>query len=127
MTVQRVPRRFATCPIRMPPPPAQSHAAALAAAGTARAPPTSAAMSLSATVLIHTPPNAIVSTASAVTAMRHDCADSTELVGKGGISDSDDSVIAAGALCSNAGITTLNCGFGRDPTRLHNRTLWRMM
>src|SRR5690349_4009842 len=82
MTVQRVPTRLATCPIRMPPPPAQSHAAALAAAGTARAPPTSAAMSLSATVLIHTPPNAIVSTASAVTAMRQDCAVSIDRVGE---------------------------------------------
>src|SRR5689334_6425024 len=98
ITVQRVPTRLATCPIRMPPPPTLSHAAALAKAGTDRAPPTSAAMSLSATVLIHTPPNAIVRTKRAVTAMRHDCAVSIDRGGEGGITDSDGGVLLAAVV-----------------------------
>src|SRR5262249_7703514 len=59
ITVERVPTLSAMRPIRMPPKPEPSQARALARAGTERAPPTSAAMSLSATAVIQAPPNAI--------------------------------------------------------------------
>jgi hypothetical protein len=69
----------------MPPAPAHSQVSAPAKAGIERAPPTSAAMSLSATVVIQAPPNTIISTASAVKATRQDCFVSTDDVDEGGI------------------------------------------
>src|ERR1700744_3611070 len=68
ITVQRVPTRSAMRPIRMPPPPEPSHANALANAGIERAPPASAAMSLSATAVIQAAPNAIIMMKSATEA-----------------------------------------------------------
>ena len=59
ITVQRVPTRSAMRPIMMPPTPEPSQASALASAGIERVPPTSAAMSLSATAVIQAAPNAI--------------------------------------------------------------------
>src|SRR5262249_18462591 len=59
MTVHRVPTLSAMRPIRMPPKPEPSQARALANAGIERTPSTSAAMSLSATAVIHAAPNAI--------------------------------------------------------------------
>src|SRR6185437_8518851 len=68
ITVQRVPMRSAIWPIRMPPTPEPSQASALARAGIDRAPPASAAMSLSATAMIHAAPNAIIIVNSATEA-----------------------------------------------------------
>src|SRR5262249_56918999 len=59
ITVHRVPTLSAILPIRMPPKPEPSQARALASAGIDRIPFTSAAMSLSATAVIHAAPNAI--------------------------------------------------------------------
>ena len=56
-TVQRVPMRSAMRPITMPPMPPPSQASALASAGIERVPPTSAAMSFSATAVIQAAPN----------------------------------------------------------------------
>src|SRR5689334_5297118 len=67
-TVQRVPARSATRPMMMPPVPDPSQASALASDGTERAPSTSAAMSLSATAVIHAAPKAIIKTMSATEA-----------------------------------------------------------
>ena len=52
----------------MPPMPEPSQASALASAGTERTPPTSPAMSLSATAVIQAAPNAIIMTTSAAEA-----------------------------------------------------------
>src|SRR6185437_6729271 len=60
ITVQRVPTRSAMRPIRMPPMPEPSQASELASAGIDRAPPASAAMSLSPTAVIQAAPNAII-------------------------------------------------------------------
>jgi len=68
MTVQRVPTLSAMRPIRMPPKPEPSQARALASAGIERTPSTSAAMSLSATAVIHAAPNAISIVTSATVA-----------------------------------------------------------
>src|ERR1051325_11395456 len=68
ITVQRVPPRSATRDMIRPPTPEPSHASALASAGTERDPPASAAMSLSATAVIHAAPNDIASTQSATEA-----------------------------------------------------------
>src|SRR5665647_721407 len=59
ITVQRVPTRSAIRAMMMPPVPEPTHANALASAGTERDPPTSLAMSLSATAVIHAAPNDI--------------------------------------------------------------------
>jgi hypothetical protein len=59
ITVQRVPIRSAIRAMMMPPVPEPSQASALASAGTERDPPTSLAMSLSATAAIHAAPNDI--------------------------------------------------------------------
>jgi len=59
ITVQRVPTRSAIRAMMMPPVPEPSQASALASAGTERDPPTSLAMSLSATAVIHAAPNDI--------------------------------------------------------------------
>src|SRR6185437_3217651 len=68
ITVQRVPTRSAMRPIRMPPTPEPSQASALASAGIERAPPASAATSLSATAMIQAAPNAIIMMNSATDA-----------------------------------------------------------
>src|SRR5580704_10087232 len=59
ITVQRVPTRSAIRDMIMPPVAEPSHASALASAGTERDPPTSLAMSLSATVVSQAAPNDI--------------------------------------------------------------------
>ena len=68
ITVQRVPTRSAMRPMRMPPVPEPSQASALASAGIERAPPTSPAISLSATAVIQAAPNAIIMIRSAAEA-----------------------------------------------------------
>ena len=55
-------------PIMMPPAPEQSQASAEASAGTERAPPTSAAISFSATAVIQAAPKAIIMATSATEA-----------------------------------------------------------
>ena len=72
ITVQRVPTRSAMRPMRMPPAPEPSQASAEASAGTEREPPTSAAMSLSATAVIQAAPNAIIMVTSAMLATTQD-------------------------------------------------------
>src|SRR5664279_6438710 len=81
-TVQRVPTRSAMRPIMMPPAPEPSQAMALAKAGIERVPPTSAAISLSATALIQAAPNAISMTNSATEATSHDCLFSMDVEGR---------------------------------------------
>src|SRR4029079_4440007 len=78
MTVQRVPTLSASRPIKIPPTPEPSHASALASAGMERMPLTSAAMSLSATAVIHAAPNAISMVTSAAVATDHDLLDSRD-------------------------------------------------
>src|SRR5512134_2916851 len=78
MTVHRVPTLSASRPIKMPPKPEPSQASALASAGMERMPLTSAAMSLSATAVIHAAPNAISMVTSAAVATAHDLLDSME-------------------------------------------------
>src|SRR3954463_3987637 len=68
ITVQRVPTRSAIRDMTMPPPREPSHASALASAGTERNPPTSPAMSLSATAVIQAAPNDIARMKSATEA-----------------------------------------------------------
>src|SRR5450631_1371086 len=72
ITVQRVPMRSAMRLITIPPTPAQSQANALASAGIERMPPTSAAMSLSATAVIQAAPNDIPMMQSATEATTQD-------------------------------------------------------
>ena len=72
ITVQRVPTRSAMRPIMMPPAPEQSQASAEASAGIERMPPTSAAMSFSATAVIQAAPNAIIIVTSATEATTQD-------------------------------------------------------
>src|ERR1700688_401964 len=79
MTVQRIPTRSATRAMMIPPAPEPSHASALASAGTERDPPTSLAMSLSATTAIQAPPNDIARTNSATDATAQEALVSTEL------------------------------------------------
>src|SRR3974390_1651959 len=81
ITVQRVPTRSAIRPMMMPPMPEPSHASELASAGIERVPSTSAAISLSATAVIHADPNAIISVQSAAEATIQDARLSTEEVG----------------------------------------------
>src|SRR6185295_18823771 len=78
ITVERVPTRSAIRDIRMPPIPEPSHASALASAGTERNPPTSLAMSLSATTVIQAAPNDIPRMKSATEATAHEALVSTE-------------------------------------------------
>ena len=61
----------------MPPKPAPTQTSAPAKAGIERSPLTSAAMSLSATTVIHGAPNATAMTMSTVVATTHDCRVST--------------------------------------------------
>src|SRR3954452_18282410 len=81
ITVQRVPTRSATRDIRMPPTPEPSHASALASAGTEREPPTSAAISFSATAVIHAAPNDIARINNATEATAQEALVSTDVVG----------------------------------------------
>src|SRR6476660_3796156 len=78
ITVHRVPTLSAMRPIRMPPKPEPSQARALANAGIERKPSTSAAMSLSATAVIHAAPNAISIVTSATVATAQDALVSIE-------------------------------------------------
>src|SRR4051794_18523115 len=87
ITVQRVPTRSATRDMTMPPTPEPSHASALASAGTERAPPTSAAMSFSATAVIHAAPNDIARISSATEATAQEVLVSTEVAGNGSIGE----------------------------------------
>src|SRR5262245_47413546 len=80
-TVHRVPTLSASRPIKMPPTPEPSQASALASAGMERMPSTSAAMSLSATAVVHAAPNAISMVKRAAMATAHDLLDSTEATG----------------------------------------------
>src|ERR1700716_304735 len=81
ITVQRVPTRSAIRDMMMPPMPEPSHASALASAGTERNPPTSPAMSLSATAVIQAAPNDIARMTSATEATAQDALVSMELAG----------------------------------------------
>src|ERR1700709_1885126 len=81
ITVQRVPTRSAIRDMTMPPMPEPSHASALASAGTERDPPTSLAISLSATAVIQAAPNDIPRTKSATEATAQDALVSTEAEG----------------------------------------------
>src|SRR5437763_730712 len=78
ITVQRVPTRSAIRDMMMPPMPEPSHASALASAGTERNPPTSLAMSLSATAVIQAAPNDIARMKSATEATAQEAFVSTE-------------------------------------------------
>ena len=78
ITVQRVPTRSATRDMMMPPTPEPSQASELASAGMERDPPTSAAMSLSATAVIQAAPNDIPRMASAAEATAQEALVSTE-------------------------------------------------
>src|SRR5471030_1884951 len=78
ITVQRVPTLSAMRPVMMPPAPEPSQASALAKAGIERVPPTSAAISLSATAVIQAAPNAISMMNSATEATTHDALFSTD-------------------------------------------------
>src|ERR1700736_4012136 len=79
ITVQRVPTRSAIRAMMMPPVAEPSHASALASAGTERDPPTSLAMSLSATTAIQAPPNDIPRMKSATEATTQEALVSIEL------------------------------------------------
>src|SRR5579863_2440497 len=81
ITVQRVPIRPAIWDMMMPPIPEPSQASELASAGTERDPPTSLAMSLSATAVIHAAPNDIASANSAADATAQDVLVSMEAKG----------------------------------------------
>src|SRR5476651_467687 len=81
ITVQRVPTRSAIRDMMMPPAPEPSHASELASAGTERDPPTSLAMSLSATAVIQAAPNDIPSITSAADATAQEALVSTEAEG----------------------------------------------
>ena len=72
ITVQRVPTRSAMRPITMPPTPEPSQASAEASAGIERVPPTSAAMSFSATAVIQAAPNDMPMMQSATEATTQD-------------------------------------------------------
>src|SRR4051794_34287275 len=85
ITVQRVPIRSAMRDMTMPPTPEPSHASALASAGTERTPPTSPAMSLSATAVIQAAPNDIARMNSATEATVQEALVSTEPEGNCGI------------------------------------------
>src|ERR1700712_5506573 len=81
ITVQRVPTRSAIRDMMMPPMPEPSHASALARAGTERDPPTSLAISLSATAVIQAAPNDIARMKSATEATAQEALVSTEAEG----------------------------------------------
>src|SRR5438270_1083173 len=81
ITVHRVPIRSAIRDMTMPPTPEPSQASALASAGTERNPPTSPAMSLSATAVIQAAPNDIARMKSATEATAQEALVSTEAEG----------------------------------------------
>src|SRR5262249_48848068 len=72
ITVQRTPTRSAIHPIGIPPKAEPNHARAVASAGTERVPPTSPAMSLSATTPSQGAPNAVARTTTPTVATNHD-------------------------------------------------------
>src|SRR5260370_331977 len=78
MTVHRTPTLSAIAPIAMPPAPNPSQASELAKAGTERMPPVSAAIDLSATMMIQGAPNDSARIASTTVATIHDDLDSTD-------------------------------------------------
>jgi hypothetical protein len=69
--------------MRMPPTPDPSQASELASAGIERVPPTSAAMSVRATAVIHAVPNAISIVASATPATTQEVLVSIKMIGVG--------------------------------------------
>src|ERR1700682_2139850 len=81
ITVQRVPTRSAIRAMMMPPVAEPSHASALASAGTERDPPTSLAMSLSATAVSQAAPNDIPRMKSAAEATAQEALVSMEAEG----------------------------------------------
>src|SRR3569832_1288987 len=81
ITVARVPIRPAIWDMIMPPMPEPCHASELASAGTERDPPTSLAMSLSATAVIQAAPNDIARTKSAAEATAQEALVSMEAEG----------------------------------------------
>src|SRR5436305_10248812 len=89
ITVQRVPTRSARRDMMMPPTPEPSQPSALASAGTERDPPTSPAISLSATAVIHAAPNDIARMKSATDATAQEVLVSTELAGNCSIGRAD--------------------------------------
>src|SRR4051794_3650021 len=89
ITVQRVPTRSATRDMTMPPRPEPSHASALASDGTERNPPTSLAMSLSATAVIQAAPNDIARMKSATEATAQEALVSTEVGGNCSIGEAN--------------------------------------
>src|SRR3954451_8703654 len=103
ITVQRVPTRSATRDIRMPPIPEPSQASALASAGTERAPPTSAAISFSATAVIHAAPNDIARNNSATEATAQEVLVSTEVAGNCSIGAGNP--VGGDAYCRPLGIS----------------------
>src|ERR1700694_1253893 len=78
---RRVPPRSAIRDMMTPPAPEPSHASELASAGTERDPPTSLAMSLSATAVIQAAPNDIPTMMSATDATAQEALVSTEAEG----------------------------------------------
>src|SRR6478736_1468203 len=94
ITVQRVPTLSAIRPIRMPPTPDPSQASALASAGIERTPPTSAAMSLSATAVIQAAPNAISIVTRAAVATAQEALVSIEEKGDCNMEESGGSLLA---------------------------------
>src|SRR5262247_1662931 len=78
MMVQRSPTRSATYPMTMPPAPKPIQASELASDGTERKPPDSAAIALSATMVIHGAPNDTARITSNTVAMIQDDRVSTD-------------------------------------------------
>src|ERR1700712_3459121 len=78
LPARRVPPQSAIRDMMMPPMPEPSHASALASAGTERNPPTSLAMSLSATAVIQAAPNDIPRMKSATEATAQEALVSTD-------------------------------------------------
>jgi hypothetical protein len=78
ITVKRMPTRSAIRPMTMPPTPDPIHIKALAKAGIERSPLTSAAMSLSATSVIHGAPKAMAIINRTTVATTHDLRVSTD-------------------------------------------------
>src|SRR5271165_104238 len=78
MTVHRTPTLSAIDPITMPPAPNPTQPSEFAREGTVRMPPVSAAIDLSATMMIQGPPNDSARMTSTTLATIHDDLDSTD-------------------------------------------------
>src|SRR5689334_3724673 len=78
MTVARMPNFSAMRAMKMPPAPYPNQLSAIASAGTERRPPVSAAMTLSATTMIHGAPKQIERISVPITATFQDSFVSTE-------------------------------------------------